>query len=90
MTTCQNLEPFPKLLYLVNNLYISRLPNTRQLNIIGIIMHLKFVESFGPDKMLIRQEMLATYMPIHAVKPYGQNRWNGTLFVAPRFMIPDD
>ena len=53
-------------------------------------MHLKFVESFGPDKMLIRQEMLATYMPIHAVKPYGQNRWNGTLFVAPRFMIPDD
>ena len=43
-----------------------------------------------PDKMLIRQEMLATYMPIHAVKPYGQNRRNGALFVAPRFMIPDD
>ena len=40
--------------------------------------------------MLIRQETLATYMPIHAVKPYGQNRRNGALFVAPRFMIPDD
>jgi len=43
-----------------------------------------------PDKMLRRQEMLATYMPIHTVKPYGQNARNGALFVAPRFMIPDD
>ena len=43
-----------------------------------------------PDKMLRRQEMLATYMPIHTVKPSGQNARNGALFVAPRFMIPDD
>ena len=44
----------------------------------------------GPEKILRRQEMVATYMPIHTVKPYGQNRRNGALFVAPRFMIPDD
>jgi len=39
-----------------------------------------------PDKMLRRQKMLATYMPIHTVKPYGQNARNGALFVAPRFL----
>lgn len=43
----------------------------------------------GPDKILIRHEVLATYMPIHSVKAYGQNARNGALFVAPRFMIPD-
>jgi len=43
-----------------------------------------------PDNVLVRQEMLATYMPIHSIKPYGTNACNGALFVAPRFMIPDD
>lgn len=43
-----------------------------------------------PDNILIRQEMLATYMPVHSVKPYGGNVRYGALFVAPRFMIPDD
>lgn len=43
-----------------------------------------------PENVLTRQEMLATYMPIHSVKPYGRNVRYGSLFVAPRFMIPDD
>lgn len=41
-----------------------------------------------PETVVIKQEMLATYMPIHCVKPYGRNVRNGALFVAPRFMIP--
>ena len=43
-----------------------------------------------PEKVLRKQEMLATYMPSHSVKPYGGHARNGTLFVASRFMIPDD
>lgn len=43
-----------------------------------------------PDSVVTRQEMLATYMPTHSIKPYGRNVHNGALFVAPRFMIPDD
>lgn len=43
-----------------------------------------------PDNVVIRHKMLATYMPIHSIKPYGRNVRNGALFVAPRFMIPDD
>ena len=43
-----------------------------------------------PDNVHIRQEMLATYMPVHSVKPYGGNVRYGALFVAPRFMIPDE
>lgn len=43
-----------------------------------------------PVNVLIRQEMLASYMPMHSIKPYGRNVRNGALFVAPRFMIPDD
>ena len=52
ITLLKILEPFPKLLYLVINLYISGLPNTRQLSIIGIIMHLKFVESLSLTRCL--------------------------------------
>ena len=43
-----------------------------------------------PERVLRKQEMLATYMPSHSVKPYGRHVRNGALFVAPRFMIPDD
>ena len=44
----------------------------------------------GPDSLLIRQEMLATYMPSHSIKPYGRNVSNEALFVAPRIMILND
>ena len=42
-----------------------------------------------PDNVLIRQEMLASYMPVDSVKPYGGNVRYGALFVAPKFMIPE-
>lgn len=43
-----------------------------------------------PEQVLLHQEMMATYMPIHTVTPYGVVQRNGALFVAPRFMVPDN
>ena len=85
---CQSLAPFHCSIWQPGNLLFNNKYQTLEYNEHYHAFEVR--KQLRPKKVLKKQEMLATYMPSHSVKPYGRHVRNGALFVALRFMIPDD
>ena len=41
----------------------------------------------NPEKTLLQQHELATYLPAHAVRPYGSTMLCGGMYIATRYAV---
>lgn len=47
----------------------------------------KVRQEMNPEKTLLQQHELATYLPAHAVRPYGSTMLCGGMYIAPRYAV---
>ena len=43
----------------------------------------------NPELIFLHQSNFVTYLPAHTVQPYDLVGQNGTLYVAPRYTVPE-
>ena len=47
----------------------------------------KVRQEMNPEKTLLQQHELATYLPAHAVRPYGSTMLCGGMYIATRYAV---